>query len=360
MQRRQAPPAARRAPAGGRRAGRGRLVEDARERRQALERLDAAWEDLLFCQFHDILAGTSIPSAWESVRELQGRAADRRPRRCWWRSADAGRRATCRLTPFAQLVVINADETAWTGLVEAEPFLDFAPWGERWLSDPAGRRAALPARPARGPGAHHPRRVPARARAGRGRAGARARRPRAARGAGARRARGLAARAAQRAPGGRARRARRACSALDGRELLGEGGIGLHLRHDASDTWTHDLDRFAEPVAARLRARELGGRGGRAAARARAAGGRARRLARALDADARGGGDPARARAGGPVGGAAHAPAAADRAPSAPDELDERAGRRGSDAAAVAGGVARLRLVATPASSRWSRSTRRA
>ena len=39
---------------------------------------------------------------------------------------------------------------------------------------------------------------------------------------------------------------------LDGRELLGEGGIGLHLRHDASDTWTHDLDRFPEPVAARL------------------------------------------------------------------------------------------------------------
>ena len=29
-------------------------------------------------------------------------------------------------------------------------------------------------------------------------------------------------------------------------------GIGLHLRHDASDTWTHDLDRFPEPVAARL------------------------------------------------------------------------------------------------------------
>jgi alpha-mannosidase len=35
---------------------------------------------------------------------------------------------------------------------------------------------------------------------------------------------------------------------LDGRPLVGPGGIGLHLRADASDTWTWDLDHFPEPV----------------------------------------------------------------------------------------------------------------
>src|SRR5215211_9024690 len=42
--------------------------------RRLNDRIDAAWEDLLFTKFHDILAGTSIPSSWESVRSMQGRA----------------------------------------------------------------------------------------------------------------------------------------------------------------------------------------------------------------------------------------------------------------------------------------------
>ena len=35
---------------------------------------NAAWPDLLFTEFHDILTGTSIPAAWESVRAMQARA----------------------------------------------------------------------------------------------------------------------------------------------------------------------------------------------------------------------------------------------------------------------------------------------
>lgn len=35
--------------------------------------LDMAWEDLLFTQFHDILAGACIPPAYEAVRAIQGR-----------------------------------------------------------------------------------------------------------------------------------------------------------------------------------------------------------------------------------------------------------------------------------------------
>ncbi len=50
------------------------LAADAAERDAALARIDAAWPDLLFTEFHDILTGTSIPAAWESVRAMQGRA----------------------------------------------------------------------------------------------------------------------------------------------------------------------------------------------------------------------------------------------------------------------------------------------
>src|SRR5262249_47667370 len=50
------------------------LAGDEAERRETLARIDRAWEDLLFTQFHDILTGTSIPSAWGSVRAMQGRA----------------------------------------------------------------------------------------------------------------------------------------------------------------------------------------------------------------------------------------------------------------------------------------------
>ena len=130
------------------------LVEDAPERRRALERLDAAWEDLLFCQFHDVLAGTSIPSSLEAVRDLQGRAAVGAEELL----VEASRRWAARHVPpepFAQLVVVNADETAWTGLVEAEPSLDFDAVG-RALAERSGRTARCPAsssspRPRRSP-----------------------------------------------------------------------------------------------------------------------------------------------------------------------------------------------------------------
>ena len=198
-----------------------------------------------------MLAGTSIPSSLEAVRDLQGRAAAGADELL----VEVSRRWAARHVPpapFAQLVAVNADETAWSGLVEAEPSLDFEPWGERWFSDPSGRRLpcqlvqpeaqalttrvvfplelapgevarvlvrddppppAQPAPPALEVSAHALRNE----------------------------------RLEAELDGGGVRALR-----LDGRELLGEGGIGLHLRHDASDTWTHDLDHFPEPVAARL------------------------------------------------------------------------------------------------------------
>ena len=40
--------------------------------------------------------------------------------------------------------------------------------------------------------------------------------------------------------------------AVRGTKLLGWGGIGLHLRHDSTDTWTFHTDRWVEPIEARL------------------------------------------------------------------------------------------------------------
>jgi alpha-mannosidase len=113
------------------------FVEDAAERAELLERLDRGWDDLLFTAFHDILAGTSISSAWESVRALQGRARMAGEEV----AVEASRRFARRALPpreFQQVVLINADSDPFTGWIEAEPFLDFDEWGERWLSDVDG------------------------------------------------------------------------------------------------------------------------------------------------------------------------------------------------------------------------------
>ncbi len=107
------------------------------ERGSLAGRVDAAWDDLLFTSFHDILAGTSIPSAWESVRAMQGRAlitgeevvhtTTRRFARSALPAADV-----------QQIVALNADEADWEGIVETEPSLYFDRWGSRWLSDVDG------------------------------------------------------------------------------------------------------------------------------------------------------------------------------------------------------------------------------
>jgi alpha-mannosidase len=44
-------------------------------RRLPTQRLAAAWRDLLFCQFHDVLAGSSVREAYADARDQMGRAA---------------------------------------------------------------------------------------------------------------------------------------------------------------------------------------------------------------------------------------------------------------------------------------------
>jgi alpha-mannosidase len=110
------------------------LIGDEAERQGQLERIDRAWEDLLFTQFHDILTGTSIPSAWDSVRAMQGRA------RIIGEEVllSATRRWSYRRLPKAnahQIVVVNTADRPLSGYVEAEPYLDFDDWNERWICD---------------------------------------------------------------------------------------------------------------------------------------------------------------------------------------------------------------------------------
>jgi alpha-mannosidase len=113
------------------------LAADPAERETLHQGLDRAWEDLLFTQFHDILAGSSVPAAYPSVRAMQGRARITAEEII----AQTTRRWARRSLPAInqqQLVLYNADPAPWEGLAEVEPFLDFDHWGNRWLSDLEG------------------------------------------------------------------------------------------------------------------------------------------------------------------------------------------------------------------------------
>ncbi len=113
------------------------LVPDATTRAHLHTQLDTAWDDLLFTQFHDILAGAAIGTAYESVRAMQGRALIRGEELIYGATRRWARES---LPPVneQQIVVLNPDEEAWTGLIEAEPTTDLDSWGERWLSDQEG------------------------------------------------------------------------------------------------------------------------------------------------------------------------------------------------------------------------------
>ena len=217
------------------------------ERQRLQEKLDAAWEDLLFTQFHDILAGACISQAYESVRAMQGRARIGgeeilyEATRCWARQT---------LPPIneQQIVVMNADEEVWEGLVEAEPSLDFDAWGERWLSDLTGQPIPFQRVQAAAHLMTHRIIFPLTVKA--------------------RDARQLLL-CTDRPPSASSlvtdlevtprhlanNRLRLAVNQrgieqvwLDGHPLLGLGGIGLHLRQDGTDTWVMDTDAFTQPV----------------------------------------------------------------------------------------------------------------
>lgn len=114
------------------------LVGDETRRVADKSRIDAAWRDLLFTQFHDILAGTSSARAWASVRAMQGRARIAAEEvilentRMW----------SLRTVPpknVQRLIVINPARESFDGWIEAEPFIDFDRWRTRSIADETGK-----------------------------------------------------------------------------------------------------------------------------------------------------------------------------------------------------------------------------
>jgi alpha-mannosidase len=224
------------------------LVEDEDERRGLYAQIDAAWDDLLFTEFHDVLAGTSIPAAWRSVRAMQGRARIIGEEV----SVEATRRWARRVLPPVnqqQIVIINPDEELFEDLVEHEPYLDFDAWEERWLSGLEGQPVEFQL--IQPEAASHVNRVifPAAIPAGKYAQVL---------------VRDDAPPATLDPPTDLEVSSRYISNShlradldgsrvntlfVDGRNVLGEGGITLHLRHDHSDTWTFHTDRFDEPVA---------------------------------------------------------------------------------------------------------------
>jgi len=224
------------------------LAENGADKQDYDARLDMAWDDLLFTEFHDVLAGTSIPSAWEAVRAMQGRALIRGEEI----ALEATRRWARRALPevdHQQLVIFNPDEAAWEGMIEVEPLLDSDAWGQRWLSTLEGQLLEYQRVQSESPESE-----------------------------------GRITFPLQLVPGGHVQVLVRddapptatpivtdlevtpnhlANSRLhvaldgtgihriivDGQDVLGEKGIGLHLRHDSTDTWTFHADRFREPIA---------------------------------------------------------------------------------------------------------------
>ncbi len=221
---------------------------DNRERETYMAQLDTAWNDLLFTQFHDILAGTSVNSAWQDIRALQGRARITGQEIIY----ELSRRWTRAHLPAVnehQIVVLNPDSAPWTGLVEFEPNLDFDAWRQRWLSDSTGQ--ALPFQHVQADGQIMRNRIifPLHVAAGdSAQLLLQSENP------------PLDAVPARTdlevSTGHIANRYLRvdldssgiSQITLAGRTLLGPDGIRLHLRQDSTDTWTFHADRYREPV----------------------------------------------------------------------------------------------------------------
>ena len=226
------------------------FVDDEEESRELHGRIDVGWDDLLFTAFHDVLAGTSVPAAWDSIRAMQGRARIAGEEVIVETTRRWARR---KLPPLddQQIVVINPDGDPWEGVVEAEPFISFDAWGNRWLSDLEGR--SLDFQAVQPDAAAHVERVifPLRL-------------------AGGQSAQVLVRtdkRPSSEVPDSDLEASSELIAnghlraELDGsgirrliagrRNLLGEG-VGLHLRRDLTDTWTFHTDRFVDPVEAVL------------------------------------------------------------------------------------------------------------
>lgn len=226
---------------------------DEKAKTESIGRINEAWKDLAFTQFHDILAGTSVPSSYVSTRHMQGRASivgEEEVVRISRRHA----RATLGGENEQRLVLLNASAHDFDGYIECEPFIDFDDWGKRWFADENGN--AIPfqlvtSEPNMGPMVHRavmPVRIPSKSQ----------------------RVFKLLEGANLPSPTPSAPTSANGKSltsgdlALEtsatgigsirwkGRELLGNEGLSLHLREDHGDTWVFHQTGFNEDIVSRL------------------------------------------------------------------------------------------------------------
>jgi len=227
------------------------LAGDADERQSALTRIDQAWDDLLFTEFHDILTGTSIPTAWGSVRAMQGRARIAAEEVLY----EVTRRWSYRVLPRVnehQIIAVNMHDASFRGFVEAEPYLDFDDWRGRWLCDEHGKPVRFqeiqPEANQLIPRILFPAEIAA--------TGARQFQVRSDPPPKNRPARNTITASKRELSNGilavTLGKAGISQIAFRGVNLLGRGGLGLHLRRDSTDTWTFHTDRWEEPVEVRL------------------------------------------------------------------------------------------------------------
>ena len=226
---------------------------DSESTARSIERIDQAWKDLSFTAFHDILAGTSVPSSYLSTRHMQGRAgivAEEEIVRITRRHA----RAHLPGENEQRLVVLNGSAHAFDGHVECEPFIDFDDWGSRWFADEDGK--AIPYQlitPEANTGSMTQRAVIPLSIPAKGRRilklldGSTAATP-----------------ALDSPVSGSAKKLESGELSLDlaphgigalswkGEELLGRQGISLHLREDHGDTWVFHQTGFNEEITCRL------------------------------------------------------------------------------------------------------------
>lgn len=214
-------------------------------------KIDTAWNDLLFTAFHDIVTGTSAPTAWASVRAMQGRARIAAEEvllettRIW---------AHRTLPPCQEhrIIVLNTDDAPFDGLVACETWLDYGLWEDRFLATPDGApipfQQVQPEAMHRVPSLIFPAHIPPRAAAT---VLVRTGPP----------ATPLDSSTDLTVSPVRLANRRLALDLgpngisgirFDGRPLLAAQGITLQLRDDHTDTWTFNTDRWAEPVSATI------------------------------------------------------------------------------------------------------------
>jgi len=222
------------------------------EKPELTQKLNDAWEDLLFTQFHDILAGTSIDGAWPAVHAMQGRArigAEEMITHVTRRWA----RSKLPKVNFQQIAVLNPGPGDFDGMIEHAAFIDFAAWGDRWISDGDGvpvpfqhvqaqttilltPAIVFPAKVAAGEAAVYLLREDAKPNAV---------------------ATPNRLTATQNSLANERVSVHLSSSGIDrvtidGRDLLGSGGLSLRLREDPADTWGFHVNRFAGEIVATL------------------------------------------------------------------------------------------------------------